>query len=159
MAEKAMSLDDEVQVEPQVDESKSEQGNDSQADPKPRQGDQNRPYCRVHFCLMTATSTSKGVTRYKCPVADCDEGEKRAQPRSVIPREPMQCPWCRQRAIEVGVKKVKPVYCVVDYRHSQSAMLRMVCPDDECGFRVLVPRPDVSVRAMRERNRQEDISA
>ena len=121
-----------------------------------RQGDQVRPYCRRHNVLMRAVGTGGGITRYKCPVPDCNEAEKRAQPRSVIPREPLECPKCRQRKF-ADDQPVNPVYCEVDSHRSTSGQLCMACPEMDCDFHALIPRPDIAVRARRMRMAAEEI--
>lgn len=121
-----------------------------------RQGDQVRPYCRRHNVLMRAVGTGGGITRYKCPVPDCNEAEKRAQPRSVIPREPLECPKCRQRKF-ADDQPVNPVYCEVDSHRSTSGQLCMACPEMDCDFHALIPRPDIAVRARRMRAAAEEI--
>jgi len=151
MAEKPLELDADVQQD------NAQEANEPE-DRKPRQGDQYRPYCRVHMCLMVSRSSSKGVTRYNCPVPGCKQGEKRAWPTSMIPREPQECPLCRQRLSgENGRKKADPVYCVVDYQRSSFAMLELVCPTPGCHFHVRVPRPDVAARARRMRPRDDAV--
>lgn len=125
---------------------------EKEAEEKPRQGDQCRPYCRVHMCLMVASNTSKGVTRYSCPVPACKEGEKRSQPASNIPRQPLACPVCTRPAD--GKKKASAVYCVVDYPRSSFAMLQLTCPTPGCHFHVKVPRPDVAARSNVMRRRE-----
>jgi hypothetical protein len=131
-----------------------------------RQGDQYRPYCRVHNCLMGATNSNGKVTRYQCPVPGCKEAEKRTRPNTVVPNQPLECPQCRQRAIEEaaqkggkGKKEPKPVYCEVDRSRSRGGMLRMVCPTDGCSFAVDVPRPDIAIVRRQFIRRSESISA
>jgi len=109
-----------------------------------RQGDGDRPYCRVHFTLMRASSTKGRVTRYKCPVPGCSEKEKRARGTSRIPREPLECPRCRQRQIEEGKKNPRPVYCEADYHGSHAGMIKMACKVDACGFYVFLPKPGIA---------------
>ena len=122
-----------------------------------RQGDQHRPYCLLHNVLMTAYSSRDGVTRYRCPVPDCTATEKRAQPTSNVPREPMQCPHCAARAREAGRDDAPPVHLQVDYARSTYAMLLMVCPQPECRFAVRVARPDIVARSRLQARRGEQI--
>lgn len=153
----AMSLDDE--------------GGDDQEQPTPtitnqeappdpaasRQGDQHRPYCRTHNVLMRAAKTTSGITSYACPVPNCKATEKRAQPTSNVPREPMHCPHCAERAREAGQEEAPPVYLEADYLRSTFAMLAMVCPAPECHFSVRVPRPDIAARQRVQARRAEQI--
>lgn len=141
-AEKPMGLED----------SDRDQSTEQTASEPVRQGDQYRPYCRRHNCLMESQGTKSRVTRYYCPVEGCDSAEKRPQPKSVIPRRPLECPHC---AASAG-KKAKPVYCEVDYRRSHQGTLLMVCPSDGCDYKVRVPRPDVVVRTHRMHAREAD---
>ena len=159
MAKKPMRLDSDDEMHgPMATNTEPVEGVD-RAPPSPtihRQGDQVRPYCRRHNVLMRSVGTGGGVTRYKCPVPDCNEAEKRAQPRSVIPREPLECPKCRQRRIEAD-QPVNPVYCEVDASRSTSGQLCMACPEMGCDFHTLIPRPDIAVRARRMRMAAEEI--
>lgn len=129
-----------------------------QAVERSRQGDQHRPYCRRHHVLMKAYKTTGGITSYRCPVPECKETAKQAQPRSVIPRDPQECPKCRQRHIEADNAAAAPVYCEVAFSRSTSGTLMLVCPSAGCDFHVLVPRPDIAARSRRMRA-QEDLAA
>ena len=123
-----------------------------------RQGDQHRPYCLLHNVLMVAYNSSGGATRYKCPVPECDATEKRAQPTSMIPRDPLFCPHCMARAIEAGQDKPQPVYLEADYARSTFAILLMKCPTAGCHFSIKIPRPDITARSRVQRSRTESIS-
>lgn len=103
------------------------------APPQARQGDEGRPYCGTHNCLMRASGTTKTETRYSCPVPLCTQKEKRARSSVSIPREPSRCPdiRCRGKTVES--------YLEVDLRRSSTAHLCMVCP--KCGYDIKVPRP------------------
>lgn len=96
-----------------------------------RQGDDSRPFCGKHNCLMKATSSTKETTRYACPVPLCDQKEKRARGTVKIPREPQACPDVRCRG--------KKTFLEVDAPRSTMAHLSMVCPS--CAFEIKVPRP------------------
>lgn len=98
-----------------------------------RQGDQGRPFCGKHNCLMKAVRSAKDVTSYSCPVQLCDQKEKRARGSVQIPREPSRCPdvRCQSKTVES--------YLEVDLRRSSTAHLCMVCP--KCGYDIKVPRP------------------
>lgn len=134
-------------------------GTDVAAKPeKVPQGSQDRPYCRKHNVLMKAATTGATVTRYKCPVPGCKEREKRARSRASVPSEPMVCPHCRQRAVASNDKKAKPVFCEVDFSHSRSGTIRMVCPVESCTFYVIIPRPDIAALSRRMRDREGDLA-
>lgn len=124
--------------------------------PPARQGDQHRPYCRKHNTLMVAYSSRDGVTRYRCPVPNCEAKEKRSQPTSRIPREPMRCSHCDQRAREAKIEN-EPSYLELDEHRSTYAMLLMICPDPACRFSVRVPRPDIAARSRIARSRADTI--
>lgn len=98
-----------------------------------RQGDQGRPFCGKHNCLMRAVGSSPKETRYACPVPFCEQKEKRARGTTQIPREPHRCPdiRCQGKTVES--------YLEVDVRRSSTAHLCMVCP--KCGYDIKVPRP------------------
>lgn len=98
-----------------------------------RQGDQGRPYCSRHNCLMQAVGSSPKETRYACPVELCDQKEKRARGTVQIPREPRPCPDVRCQG------KAMQSFLEVDLRRSSMAHLCMVCP--KCGYDIKVPRP------------------
>lgn len=159
MAKEPMKLEADDDVERVTTRRKEPVETAEPAPPSPestRQGDQIRPYCRRHNVLMRAVGTGGGITRYKCPVPDCNEAEKRAQPRSVIPREPLECPKCRQRKL-ADDQPANPVYCEVDSHRSTSGQLCMACPEMDCDFHALIPRPDIAVRARRIRMAAEEI--
>ena len=152
----AMSLDDgDEQQQPTTPPTTNQAS--SQEPAAPRQGDQHRPYCRTHNVLMTAYNSRDGVTRYRCPVPGCQATEKRPQPTSSIPREPMRCPHCAARAKEDGQEDGTPVYLEADYAHSTFAMLAMVCPTPGCRFRMRVSRPDIAARSRVQRSQAESI--
>lgn len=99
--------------------------------PPARQGDDSRPFCGKHNCLMKSVGSSPTETRYSCPVALCDQKEKRARGAVQIPREPQACPDIRCRG--------KQSFMEVDVRRSSTAHLSMVCPN--CAYEIKVPRP------------------
>lgn len=100
-----------------------------------RQGDNTRPACPVHNCLMTANGTTPEVTRYRCPVDDCDQREVRVRPNVRVPAKPTPCPSASHSA------NGKEVFLIVSTAHKEAAHLTMVCPDPDCGFSIKVPRP------------------
>jgi hypothetical protein len=99
--------------------------------PPQRQGDDTRPFCSRHNCLMRSTSSTSDITRYSCPVPTCDQKEKRARRAVQIPREPQVCPDIRCRE--------KASFLESDPKRSSTAHLSMVCP--KCGYEIKVPRP------------------
>lgn len=103
------------------------------AEPAPvaRQGDESRPFCSKHNCLMRATSTKSSITHYGCPVPSCSSKEKRARKAQHIPAEPKACPDVRCQD--------KKSFLEVDLSRSTPALLCMVCP--ECDFSMKEPRP------------------
>jgi hypothetical protein len=169
MAKKPMSLDDDGAEN--VTTPTTTSNAPAQPDQEPaaaRQGDQHRPYCRVHNVLMRAAKTNGGVTSYACPVPNCKATEKRAQPTSNIPREPQACPNCKGRAEEARRQAEEegkprpatapPVYLEANYALSTYAMLVMACPVDECHFQVKIPRPDIAARSRAQVRRAEQLS-
>jgi hypothetical protein len=113
-----------------------------------RQGDDTRPYCGLHFCLMASSGSKGAVTNYRCPVKGCNETAKRARPRDVVPRTPQLCPNCAP----------KPVACEVDRARSTPYTFKLVCPT--CRWSVNVNRPDLAARAARaHRAEHDDLSA
>lgn len=116
-----------------------------------RQGDDTRPYCPRHNCLLKAESTKETHTSYRCPVPGCETKEKRVRPAVRVPSNPKLCPQ-RQCRGEDGTKQVA---LEVDDRLSNLAQLHMVCPF--CGFNMKVPRPQFDQAALeRERRRGAD---
>lgn len=107
----------------------------SQETPAPaRRGDEGRPYCHKHQCLMQSTATRGNVTHYACPVPTCRETEKLVKPSVSMAREPMQCPCqsCR-----------KPQqYLEFDASLSTPAIAHMICP--QCKFALKTPRGQVA---------------
>jgi len=122
-----------------------------------RQGEQDRPFCPIHICLMVAENTSERVTRYKCKVPGCKEKAKKARPRSVIPADATECPMCAQRSRESGSKKAKPVYCVADRKGSHGINLKMACPTVGCGYYQFIPQMPGMIGS--QRRDRGDISA
>lgn len=106
-----------------------------------RQGDETRPFCGKHNCLMRATSTKASVTHYGCPVPGCSSKEKRARKTQHIPAEPKACP-------DVRCEKKASFLEVVPER-STPALLCMACP--ECGFSLKEPRPQFRDLLRRQR--------
>lgn len=128
-----------------------EQAREVAKDPAPmyRQGDDSRPFCSKHNCLMKATSSAADLTRYACPVPLCDQKEKKVRAAVKIPREPSPCPDIRCRG--------KKSFLEVDLPRSTTAHLSMVCPS--CAFEIKVPRPMYnSGQRVYERD-AEDLSA
>lgn len=158
MAKKPMNLEDTTDAPVPTTPTTTTPQAATQEAAAPRQGDQHRPYCRRHNVLMIAYNSSGGATRYKCPVPGCDATEKRAQPTSNIPREPMVCPHCRGRAIEEGQKDPTPVYLEAEYGRSTFAILLMRCPTPDCHYAVKIPRPDIAARSQIQLRRSESIS-
>lgn len=108
-----------------------------------RQGDDGRPFCEKHQCLMTATGSGEKVTYYKCPVPGCDCKAKRIRPQFKMSAEPKECPHqtCRdpQQYLELAAKQ------------GQTATLTMVCP--KCGFKLQQPRPQFRPRENKQLDR------
>lgn len=117
---------------------------DSPAVDRVRQGDQGRPYCEKHLCLMKATSSPGGVTYYKCPAPNCTCSQKQARPIARIPAEPRHCP---QRICAGNDAS----YLEVDPEHSNGLTLLLKCPT--CGHTQPEPRP--TAHALLERQRQQ----
>lgn len=107
-----------------------------------RQGDEGRPYCPVHQCLMRANGTREQVTTYACPVPTCKCSEKRARPTVRIARDPVACPnrTCAspQQFLEFDPKR------------STFSQLHLECP--ACHFSIKQPRPQFN--AMQELKRR-----
>lgn len=110
-----------------------------------RQGDEGRPYCPVHQCLMRANGTREQVTTYTCPVPTCTCSEKRARPSVRIHREPTKCP----NRICASPQQ----YLEFDPRRSNVAQLHMECP--KCKFSLKQPRPQFAPQLEQEKRRRE----
>jgi hypothetical protein len=110
-----------------------------------RQGDDSKPYCPLHNCLLVATGSKPGHTHYACPVAGCDSREKRARPAIKVPARPQMCPQrsCREAGAALEA----------DPRLSNVAQLNMICP--RCGFSMKVPRPHFDAAAAQRARRQD----
>jgi hypothetical protein len=122
--------------------------------PRGQQGDEGRPYCPKHNCLMKATATRETVTHYACPVPACNEREKKVRPQLKVPAAPQACP---QRICAAGPGQEQS-YLQVDLRLSSLSQLHMACP--RCGFHVNVPRPHFdAAAAQRARRQAEDLAA
>jgi hypothetical protein len=104
-----------------------------------RQGDEGRPYCATHNCLMTANGTDGVVTRYRCPVPGCESTVKRVRKVAVVPSKPLRC-----QAITC---QDPPQYFAVNVTSSQGGTLKMFCP--KCGRETIVPRPGFQPDARR----------
>lgn len=96
-----------------------------------RQGDDGRPYCDVHNCLMVAQGTEGQITRYKCPVPNCECRVKRVRKFAAVPSKPLQC--------QAATCQEPPQFLVVNRKLSHGGMLRMDCPN--CGRFQIVPVP------------------
>ena len=116
-----------------------------------RQGDEGRPFCGKHNCLMKAVRSGKDSTNYSCPVPFCDQKEKRARSSVSFPREPSRCPdiRCRGKTVES--------YLEVDLRRSSTAHLCMVCP--ACGYDIKVPRPTFNLGVRTYQHDDGDLAA
>lgn len=114
----------------------------------PRLGDDQRPYCRVHNCLMKANGSRPQSTSYKCVAEGCDETAVRLRPKQSAPNEPLCCPLAECRGKDPDSN---PAACEVDYPASNQFQLQMVCP--RCNWKTKVPRPDLNSR-LRQLNRQ-----
>jgi hypothetical protein len=121
-----------------------------------RQGDQGRPYCERHLCLMTAASSRQGMTVYACPVPSCTCTEKKARPVAAIPAAPRRCPQRICAGNEAS-------YLEVDPARSQGLNLLMKCP--VCGHTQHEPRPTAKalmerqIKQAKEEEPAEDLSA
>lgn len=98
---------------------------------KPRQGDETRPICAKHNCLMKAVGTRDKVTSYRCPVESCDASEKKVRSDSYVPREPRECPvrTCRNNHGQVFMEVAKS--------SSDPMHIRMKCP--KCNYELKLP--------------------
>jgi hypothetical protein len=125
--------------------------------PRGQQGDDSRPICSKHNCLMRAYSSKDLATHYLCPVEGCKATAKRARPTVKVPAEPQYCPQRGCRGQGTG----PPVALEVNVRLSNVAQLHMQCP--QCGFSLKAPRPQFDVAADKERRRRqlqaEDLAA
>lgn len=125
-------------------------GEDPPATAVARQGDDARPYCGKHNCLMRATSSKARTTHYGCPVPGCGATEKRARKTQHVPAEPKACP-------DVRCEKKKS-FLEVDPAKSSPAFLHMNCP--ECGFALKEPRPQFrDILRRQQQEFTEDLSA
>lgn len=95
-----------------------------------RQGDDGRPYCEKHQCLMRANGTGPEVTYYACPVPGCGCKQKKIRPQYKMAAEPHACPHqtCREPVQYLEAKDRQPLVSVVV----------MKCPN--CGFEMQQPR-------------------
>ena len=100
-------------------------------------GDDQRPICKIHYCLMVANGSQSKVTSYKCPVPGCDQVAKVARPIAPAPREPHWCPRCANGPNQDG--KGKRVALVVDQK-AVRFNVRLICPTVGCGHSVEIPR-------------------
>ncbi len=107
------------------------------AEDRARQGDDSRPYCEKHQCLMVANGSGTDVTYYRCPVPHCDCKEKRARPQIKMSATPKLCPhqMCHN----------PPQYLEAAASQPAAANITMVCP--KCGFKLQQPRPHFRPRA------------
>lgn len=95
-----------------------------------RQGDDSRPFCEKHQCLMKANGTGPDVTYYACPVPGCGCKQKKIRPQFKMATEPHVCPQetCREPVQYLEAKERQPLVAVVVMR----------CP--KCGFEIQQPR-------------------
>lgn len=158
----ALDIDEQLEtnVSPETAETKAESGKrraeldlplSAFRPPLSRQGDESRPICTTHNCLMKAASTQGGVTYYACPVPKCGEKEKRLRKELHVPAEPQRCPDVRCEG--------KESFLQVDPARSSLAFLCMACP--ACDFHLKQPRPQFApvLKRRREQAVVEDLSA
>lgn len=123
---------------------------------KARQGDETRPICEKHNCLMKAGGTRGNITSYRCPVESCDAAEKKARSDSYVPREPRECPvrTCRNNHGKVYMEAEK---LPLDPMH-----IKMKCP--KCHYELKLPSAaafanNAKRKTMAERKPQQTNSA
>lgn len=114
-----------------------------------RQGDDGRPYCPVHQCLMRANGTRGNVTTYACVVPTCEVSEKRARPQVRIAKEPIPCPMKTCVESPRGPQQ----FLEFDAARSNLAILHMECP--KCKYALKVPRQSAAGMLDRARKRPE----
>lgn len=147
----AMSLDPDYSQETVSEETLPSPQSPAPSPAPARQGDQGRPFCGKHNCLMKAVRSGKEATNYSCPVPLCDQKEKRARGSVQIPREPNRCPdiRCQGKTVES--------YLEVNLRRSTTAHLCMVCP--KCGYDIKVPRPSFNSGVRTYEREEGDLAA